>query len=79
MSSSRLPDIPFDQLALEPLEGEAPPPGPITGKSSFSANTRNGGDRRQHEDRREKVRYVADRRSTDDRRPKKRGLDKTAR
>lgn len=71
MSSTRLPDIPFDQLALEPLEGEVPP-APITGRAKFSANTRDGGDRRKGEDRREKVRFQADRRVTADRRPRRR-------
>ena len=70
MSSVKLPDIPFDQLALEPLEGEAPA-APITGRAKFSANTRDGGDRRKGEDRREKVRFQADRRVTVDRRPKR--------
>lgn len=71
MSSVKLPDIPFDQLALEPLEGEVPP-APVTGRAKFSANTRDGGDRRQGDDRREKVRYQGDRRSSADRRPPKR-------
>ncbi len=35
MSHVKLPDIPFDQLALEPLEGEAAP-GPITGRAKFT-------------------------------------------
>ena len=70
MSSTRLPDIPFDQLALEPLEGETPA-APITGRAKFSANTRDGGDRRKGEDRREKVRFQADRRGNADRRPKR--------
>lgn len=70
MSSTRLPDIPFDQLALEPLEGEVPA-APVTGKAKFSCNTRDGGDRRKGEDRREKVRFQADRRVTEDRRPKR--------
>ena len=70
MSSVKLPDIPFDQLALEPLEGEAPA-APITGRAKFSANTRDGGDRRKGDDRREKVRFQADRRVTADRRPKR--------
>jgi hypothetical protein len=70
MSSVKLPDIPFDQLALEPLEGEAPA-APITGRATFSANTRDGGDRRKGEDRREKVRFQADRRANQDRRPKR--------
>ncbi|WP_146907078.1 hypothetical protein [Arenimonas daejeonensis] len=71
MPSTRLPDIPFDQLALEPLEGEAPP-APVTGRARFSANTRDGNDRRHHEDRREKLRYQADRRTKEDRRPARR-------
>ena len=70
MSSVKLPDIPFDQLALEPLEGEVPA-APITGRAKFSANTRDGGDRRKGDDRREKVRFQADRRGNVDRRPKR--------
>jgi hypothetical protein len=68
MSHVKLPDIPFDQLALEPLEGESPP-APTTGRARFTANTRDGGDRRKGEERREKVRYQGDRRKTTDRRP----------
>lgn len=71
MTHVKLPDIPFDQLALEPLEGDLPA-GPITGKAKFTANTRDGGDRRQTDDRREKLRYQADRRAKEDRRPAKR-------
>ena len=71
MTGTRLPDIPFEKLALEPLEGELPP-GPVTGRASFTANTRDGKDRRTEEDRREKVRYQADRRENQDRRPKSR-------
>ena len=78
MPSVKLPDIPFDQLALEPLDGEAPA-APLTGRARFSPNTRDGKDRRQGEDRRGKVRYQADRRQTTDRRPAKvRAWDKGA-
>lgn len=75
MSSTKLPDIPFDQLALEPLVGEAPP-APITGRARFTPNTRDGGDRRKGEDRRQKLRYDGERRVTDDRRPAKRDWSK---
>jgi len=78
MSSVKLPDIPFDQLALEPLEGEVPP-APITGRARFTANTRDGGDRRKGEDRREKIRYQGERRTKADRRPvRARAWDKGA-
>lgn len=69
MSHVKLPDIPFDQLALEPLEGETPS-APVTGRAKFSANTRDGKDRRQGEDRRAAVRFEKDRRQTPDRRPR---------
>ncbi len=70
MSNVKLPYIPFDQLALEPLEGETPA-APTTGRAKFSANTRDGKDRRQGEERRDKVRYQKDRREKTDRRPAK--------
>lgn len=70
MAHVKLPDIPFDQLALEPLEGEAPA-APLTGRARFSPNTRDGKDRRQGEDRRNTVRYAKDRRQAPDRRPAK--------
>ena len=73
MGSNGLPDIPFTALALEPLEGEAPA-GPVTGRAKFTANTRDGKDRRQGEDRRQKVRFQADRRKGD-RRPAKRNWE----
>jgi hypothetical protein len=77
MPSVKLPDIPFDQLALEPLEGEAPA-APLTGRAKFSANTRDGKDRRQGGDRRGKLRFEKDRRQTDRRPTKARAWDKGA-
>lgn len=65
-----LPDIPFDKLALEPIEGEAT--GPITGRARFSCNTREKYDRRQQEERRQKFRMQPQRRLDVDRRPPKR-------
>lgn len=75
MPPVKLPDIPFDQLALEPLESEAPP-APITGRAKFSANTRDGGDRRKGADRRQQVRYDGERRVTDRRPASKRDWNK---
>ncbi|MBW8310904.1 MAG: hypothetical protein K0M64_02610 [Rhizobium sp.] len=65
---SNLPYIPFTALALVPLEGEAPAE-PVTGRARFSCNTRDGGDRRKGEDRREQVRFQSERRQQRDRRP----------
>jgi len=60
MSHTKLPDIPFSALSLEPLPGESD--APITGKAKFTCNTRSGKDRRQGEDRRREVRMKEDRR-----------------
>lgn len=72
MGSNGLPDIPFTSLALEPIEGEST--APKTGRARFNPNTRDGSDRRNGVDRREKVRYQGERRKGD-RRPAKRGWD----
>ena len=56
-------------LALVPLEGETPV-GPVTGKAKFTANTREGRDRRATGERREQLRMTEDRRAGKDRRPR---------
>lgn len=77
MSTTKLPDIPFSALSLEPLPGEAPE-APITGKANFTANTRSGKDRRQGVERRDRVRYSADRRKANRRPTKKNPFDGTS-
>lgn len=71
MPDSFLPKTPPMGLSLEPLEGEVSA-APVTGRATFTANTRSGGDRRKQEDRRQTVRYEPDRRKAPDRRPARR-------
>ena len=67
-------DIPFDALALEPLDAgptalaTAPVAAP---KAQFTADTRSGRDRRVLADRRQEYRLTTDRRSGKDRRPRR--------
>ncbi len=68
-------DIPFDSLALEPLDGGPATPlaasSPAPTKSQFQVDTRSGRDRRMAADRRVEFRMTKDRRSGKDRRPRK--------
>jgi hypothetical protein len=66
-------DIPFDALALEPLDaGPTPAAGaPAAPKAAFNVDTRAGRDRRVLADRRQEYRLTPDRRSGKDRRPRR--------
>lgn len=66
---AKLPDIPFDQLALEPGPGEAPVASAPSGRARFTVDSRNGRERRILPDRRQELRFEADRRCGKDRRP----------
>ena len=67
-------DIPFDALALEPLDAGPTPlaHAPVAApKAQFKADTRSGRDRRVLADRRQEYRLTTDRRSGKDRRPRR--------
>ena len=66
-------DIPFEALALEPLDAApaAQAAAPATPKAQFKVDTRAGRDRRVLADRRQEFRMTPDRRSGKDRRPRR--------
>ena len=71
MAPRDLPDIRFDELALEPLaEGDAAPAA-TPGRARFNVDLRSGKERRLLPDRRQELRFEADRRSGQDRRPRR--------
>jgi hypothetical protein len=64
-------DIPFDALALEPLDAGPMPAAVDVAKAQFNVDTRNGRERRVQADRRQEYRLTPDRRSGKDRRPRR--------
>ncbi len=64
-------DIPFDKLALEPMDDKVTATNTPGAPVKFHADTRSGRDRRVVAERRQEIRFQADRRSGLDRRPKK--------
>lgn len=62
-------DIPFDQLALEPMDDKVTAASAPGAPVKFHADTRSGKERRQLADRRQEIRFQAERRSGLDRRP----------
>jgi hypothetical protein len=64
-------DIPFDALALEPLDAGPTPAVAAVPKAQFNVDTRSGRDRRVQADRRQEYRLTPDRRSGTDRRPRR--------
>lgn len=71
MASADKFDIPFDQLALEPMDDKVTAATAPGAPVKFHADTRCGKERRLLADRRQELRFQADRRSGLDRRPKK--------
>jgi len=66
-----LPDIRFDQLALEPAPGGPAAAAPVSGRARFNVDVRSGRERRLLPERRQELRFSADRRSGKDRRPRR--------
>ena len=60
-----IPDLP---LSLVPIEGDVPA---STGRAVFHPNTRDAGDRRNGNDRRQMLRLQRARRAATDRRPRR--------
>lgn len=71
MASADKFDIPFDQLALEPMDDKVTAASAPGAPVKFHADTRSGKERRLLADRRQELRFQDDRRSGLDRRPKK--------
>ena len=71
MAPRDLPDIRFDELALEPLANGDAAPAATPGRARFNVDLRSGKERRLLPDRRQELRFEADRRSGQDRRPRR--------